>query len=107
MRCLSLEAGDYLLVSIIDEGSGIPVESLDKIFDPYFTTKESGSGLGLTTLYSIVRKHHGQVLVSSRVGSRDCFPHLPSRVSRAAEVCSNSGRAQHYLPFPSRGRSFW
>ncbi|MHC1697306.1 MAG: PAS domain S-box protein [Geobacteraceae bacterium] len=68
-----LAAGDYLLVSVIDQGTGIAPEYLDKIFDPYFTTKESGSGLGLTALYSIVRKHHGQVLVSSDIGVGTAF----------------------------------
>ncbi len=68
-----LAPGDYLLISVIDQGTGIFPEYLDKIFDPYFTTKESGSGLGLTALYSIVRKHQGQVLVSSRIGDGTTF----------------------------------
>ncbi|MRR54045.1 MAG: PAS domain S-box protein [Deltaproteobacteria bacterium] len=68
-----LDAGDYLLISVIDQGTGIASEYLDKIFDPYFTTKEAGSGLGLTALYSIVRKHQGQVLVSSRLGDGTTF----------------------------------
>jgi len=68
-----LAPGDYLLISVIDQGIGICPEYLDKIFDPYFTTKESGSGLGLTALYSIVRKHKGQVLVSSQIGVGTTF----------------------------------
>jgi PAS domain S-box-containing protein len=69
----SLEPGAYVVVSVIDQGGGIPPENLDKIFDPYFTTKRTGTGLGLTALHSIVRKHGGQVLVSSRVGTGSMF----------------------------------
>jgi len=65
---LSLESGHYVLISIADQGSGIPPEHLGRIFDPYFTTKKTGSGLGLTSLYSIVRKHGGQVQVFSNAG---------------------------------------
>jgi len=69
----SLQPGDYVQVSVIDQGTGITPENMDKIFDPYFTTKETGTGLGLTALHSIVRKHGGQVLVSSRVGAGSVF----------------------------------
>jgi len=69
----SLTPGNYVLVSVIDQGTGIAPENLDKIFDPYFTTKQTGTGLGLTALHSIVRKHGGQVLVSSRVGAGSVF----------------------------------
>jgi PAS domain S-box-containing protein len=72
-RIPSLEPGEYVLVSVVDQGMGIQPENLDRIFDPYFTTKKSGTGLGLTALYSIVRKHGGQVLVSSRVGIGSVF----------------------------------
>jgi PAS domain S-box-containing protein len=79
----SLEPGAYVLVSVIDQGSGIPPENLDKIFDPYFTTKKTGTGLGLTALHSIVRKHGGQVLVSSRVGTGSVFRvYLPASPER-------------------------
>lgn len=68
-----LEPGCYVLIRVVDEGVGIDPDNINKIFDPYFTTKESGSGLGLSTLYSIVRKHNGQVLVSSRKGVGTVF----------------------------------
>lgn len=91
----SLDSGDYLVISVVDQGTGISPEYLDKIFDPYFTTKESGSGLGLTALYSIVRKHQGQVLVSSRIGVGTTFriylPASPESVgSVPAQGCETS-----------------
>jgi CheY-like chemotaxis protein len=65
--------GDYVLISIADEGTGISPEHLDKIFDPYFTTKKNGSGIGLTTAYSIVTKHGGYIDVNSKLGAGTTF----------------------------------
>ncbi len=62
---MPLQEGKYLKATIQDEGIGIPKEYLSKIFDPYFTTKQTGSGLGLTTSYSIVKKHRGSLTVES------------------------------------------
>jgi PAS domain S-box-containing protein len=56
---LPLEAGRYIKVAIADHGSGVSPELTIKIFDPYFTTKETSSGLGLAISYSIIRKHGG------------------------------------------------
>jgi two-component system cell cycle sensor histidine kinase/response regulator CckA len=65
---LRLKAGQYLKITIEDEGSGIPPKFLKKIFDPYFTTKEKGNGLGLSSVYSIVSKHDGTITVNSTAG---------------------------------------
>jgi len=90
-----LDPGDYLMVSVIDHGTGISPEYLDKIFDPYFTTKESGSGLGLTSLYSIVRKHQGQVLVSSRMGVGTVFRiYLPACPERGEPARTSQSMTQ-------------
>lgn len=62
---LPLAAGKYVLVSFKDTGKGIPADYLDKIFDPYFTTKQKGSGLGLAICYSIVKNHQGLIVVES------------------------------------------
>jgi PAS domain S-box-containing protein len=59
------EGGPDVRVEVRDRGSGIPAAVLPKIFDPYFTTKPQGSGLGLATSYSIVRNHGGQLLVDT------------------------------------------
>ena len=63
-----LEGGKYVKISIIDQGGGIPERDLIKIFDPYFTTKPQGTGLGLTTTYSIIKQHEGYINVKSQVG---------------------------------------
>ncbi|MFA5057113.1 MAG: PAS domain S-box protein, partial [Opitutaceae bacterium] len=68
-----LPPGDYVHVSVADTGTGIKPEHLVKIFDPYFTTKQSGSGLGLTTVYSIIKKHHGHIEVESELGHGTTF----------------------------------
>jgi CheY-like chemotaxis protein len=65
----SLKAGDYVRISIADQGIGIPEEHLAKIFDPYFTTKKKGSGLGLATAYSIIKKHGGAIAAESEPGA--------------------------------------
>lgn len=70
---LPLQPGNYVVVSIIDEGPGISSQELPKIFDPYFTTKKHGSGLGLTICYSIVKKHGGHISVQSVVGKGTGF----------------------------------
>ncbi len=75
-----LASGHYLKVSIEDNGCGIAPEDLTRIFDPYFTTKPQGTGLGLSAVYSIIRKHGGKVEVSSAGGKGSCFSvHMPAR----------------------------
>jgi len=68
-----LDPGDYVLITITDTGEGISLENLSRIFDPYFTTKKTGSGLGLAAVYSIIKKHRGHVEVESQVGRGTTF----------------------------------
>ena len=70
---LSLSPGDYVKISIQDQGMGIPIEHLPKIFDPYFTTKQKGSGLGLATSYSIINHHQGHISVESKMEQGSTF----------------------------------
>jgi signal transduction histidine kinase len=63
-----LPEGRYVKITVHDSGCGIPKEVLANIFDPYFTTKPEGSGLGLTTAYAIVIKHDGYITIASEVG---------------------------------------
>jgi len=65
---LPVVPGNYLQVSIVDEGIGIPREHIGRIFDPYFSTKQRGSGLGLATTYSIVKNHGGFLVIESNLG---------------------------------------
>jgi signal transduction histidine kinase len=60
-------------ISVLDTGVGIPEENLSKIFEPYFTTKATGSGLGLTLVFKIIREHQGEISVKSREGEGTCF----------------------------------
>lgn len=74
-----LNAGAYVRFDVRDNGSGIKPELLDRIWDPFFTTKKHGTGLGLATVLSIVRKHGGQIGVESVPGAGTVFTvFLPS-----------------------------
>ncbi|MBI5204596.1 MAG: PAS domain-containing protein [Nitrospirae bacterium] len=68
-----LKGGKYIKISIEDNGIGIPEEQLSRIFDPYFTTKQKGSGLGLATTYSIIKNHDGHIMVESKLGIGTIF----------------------------------
>jgi PAS domain S-box-containing protein len=68
-----LPAGDYVEFEVRDNGAGISAENLEKIFDPFFTTKKHGTGLGLATVLSMVRKHGGQIGVGSTPGEGTVF----------------------------------
>jgi PAS domain S-box-containing protein len=70
---LKLQPGAYIKIYVTDHGCGIPRENLIRIFDPYFTTKPKGSGLGLASAYSIVKKHGGDLVVLSTVGEGTRF----------------------------------
>jgi PAS domain S-box-containing protein len=71
--------GDYIRISIKDEGVGIPEDYLKRIFDPYFTTKAKGNGLGLATTYSIIKNHNGLITVDSQVHFGSTFTlYLPA-----------------------------
>ncbi len=76
-----LDKGNYVHFSVSDNGSGIEEKNLQKIFDPYFSTKikETGSGLGLYVTYGIIKAHNGHVEVSSTIGKGTTFDvYLPS-----------------------------
>ncbi|MCG2771502.1 MAG: ATP-binding protein, partial [Desulfobacterales bacterium] len=76
---LPLSAGRYIKISVRDQGMGIPADHLPKIFDPYFTTKQKGSGLGLASAYAIIKKHHGHIAVESKQGVGTTFDiYLPA-----------------------------
>ena len=65
--------GHYVQITITDTGIGIKKENLDKIFDPYFSTKYTGNGLGLAITHSIIHKHGGYIDVQSKEGEGTVF----------------------------------
>jgi PAS domain S-box-containing protein len=74
-----------VFIRISDTGVGIPEENLSKIFEPYFTTKATGSGLGLTLVFKIIREHQGEITVKSRPNQGTCFTislPIPQKESR-------------------------
>jgi CheY-like chemotaxis protein len=70
---LPLQHGEYIKIAIRDTGSGIPAADLPKIFDPYFSTKQQGKGLGLASCYSIINNHDGLITVDSQEGEGTTF----------------------------------
>jgi CheY-like chemotaxis protein len=80
---LPLAAGSYVKIAIQDQGMGIDPSHLGKIFDPYFSTKQKGSGLGLATSFSILKKHGGHLTAASQLGEGATFTlYLPAASSR-------------------------
>ncbi len=78
-EALPLPAGDYIRVVISDEGVGIHATLLEKIFDPYFSTKQEGSGLGMAVTLSIINKHRGHIECQSTPGEGTAFTlYLPA-----------------------------
>ncbi len=96
----SCDKGGYISISIKDNGVGIPANIMDKIFDPYFTTKQDGRGLGLAIVHSIIMHHDGKMLVSSEQGKGTTFTILlpvsysdrEIREERKEEEISGHGR---------------
>lgn len=92
--------GSYVKVVIKDDGYGIKEEHLSRLFDPFFSTRTSGSGLGLSTAYSIVRKHGGHITVDTEVGRGTAFMvYLPAD----GGTIEQSSEDQE-VPEPSGGR---
>jgi PAS domain S-box-containing protein len=78
--------GEFVKITIKDGGVGIPDDILDRIFDPYFTTKGQGNGLGLATVYSIIHNHDGLITVDSEIGEGTTFTiYLPALKKEAAK----------------------
>lgn len=73
----SFKKNNYVFINIIDNGQGIPLELQSKIFDPYFTTKSTGTGLGLTIVYKIIKDHKGVINFSSKEGETIFSIRLP------------------------------
>ena len=84
---MPLPAGRYTRIEVADSGVGIPEADLPRIFDPYFTTKHEGSGLGLATAFAVVKNHGGHIAAESEPGEGTTFSvYLPSSTQRLTEV---------------------
>jgi len=91
--CLQPGSGSRVKITIRDNGIGIPVKHLHKVFDPYFSTKEKGSGLGLAVAISVIEKHGGKITVASDLGKGTEFQlFLPASAQR---VISTKPRGNH------------
>ncbi|MCK5116185.1 MAG: PAS domain S-box protein [Candidatus Aegiribacteria sp.] len=78
---VAIPKGQYVKITIQDDGYGIEKNHLNRIFDPFFTTKQNGTGLGLATSYSVIRKHSGQIKVESEVNEGSTFTiYLPAGI---------------------------
>jgi len=89
-----LQEGAYIRIAMADTGSGIAPEHIGKIFDPYFTTKLQGHGLGLATVFSIIKRHQGHIEVSSVVGKGTTFTFwLPAAQTPQAQQGASPGFA--------------
>jgi len=93
-----LAEGNYVEISVKDNGIGVPEKYIPRLFDPYFTTKEKGSGLGLATSYSIIKNHGGLLDVQSRLGKGSTFvvylPALGAVEGRSAVIPSAADSAR-------------
>ena len=88
-----IRAGRYVSLAVQDQGVGISPENLRRLFDPYFTTKKTGTGLGLSVCYSIVTAHGGFMTVTSELGNGACFTlYLPASTRRPATKVTASPR---------------
>lgn len=84
--------GDELRIVVKDSGVGIPEEKLGKIFEPYYTTKENGTGLGLTIAYKVVKEHGGEMAVRSKPGLGSAFTiSLPIPQGERKQISSGDG----------------
>jgi signal transduction histidine kinase len=68
-----MEKAGQVVITVADTGRGIPREALDKIFEPFYTTKDKGTGLGLAIVYNIIKKHNGDIIVESEEGKGTAF----------------------------------
>ena len=82
----TLLPGKYVLITVRDQGTGIAPDNINRIFDPYYSTKETGHGLGLAICYSIIKNHHGAITVESEPGLGSTFSILLPAINHSAQA---------------------
>jgi PAS domain S-box-containing protein len=93
---LPIKPGRYIIISIRDSGKGIPEKIMARIFDPFFSTKEHGSGLGLSICYSIIKKHNGTIDVSRVTSGGTQFDiYLPTLKPSISRKKKKAGHTEH------------
>jgi two-component system cell cycle sensor histidine kinase/response regulator CckA len=96
---MGLIAGPYVMISVTDTGRGIPQHVLPHLFEPFFTTREGGTGLGLATCYGIVKQHSGAISVESELGRGSTFRvYLPRVEAPAAHGDASSAAVRRGAP---------
>jgi signal transduction histidine kinase len=90
----ALKTGDYVCIELRDKGIGISPDNLKKIFDPYFTTKREGNGLGLASSYSIITTHKGTITADSSIGHGSTFRVYLPKSTQLAPANSNPFEAE-------------
>jgi hypothetical protein len=91
-RFPELAPGPYVVITVTDDGDGIPAQQLPHIFEPFFTTRRGGTGLGLATCYGIVKQSGGHIAVQSEPGQGATFSVYLPRVEAAATDTRDSSR---------------
>jgi two-component system cell cycle sensor histidine kinase/response regulator CckA len=111
MNHKGMPAADYVLVEVADNGTGIPPDIIDKIFDPFFSTKEvgKGTGLGLSTVYGIVKQTGGFVYPDSEPGRGTTFRiflprHVPDAAEEADDIVSSPPEASAEANAPAAAK---
>lgn len=111
MMVRARSTGDRVRIDVIDTGAGIPPDVMPRIFDPYFSTRESGTGLGLPTVRRIVAEHGGEVGVTSERGKGTCFtvtlpvpPTIGAEELRRLPGAPEGGQDLRHILAPDRDR---
>jgi len=99
----ALPSGDYVCIAVQDQGGGITPDNLKRIFDPYFTTKKNGNGLGLASSYSIIKSHHGLMTVDSVVSEGSTFKVYLPKAAQVAEPSPAEAQEDNTI-HPGHGR---
>jgi PAS domain S-box-containing protein len=101
VKKIPLKEGSYVMIAVSDQGTGIPPEIQSRIFDPFFTTKATGNGLGLSTSYSIIRKHDGYLKFRSEPGEGAAFyVYLPA----SDKLTGFNGKKNEMKSYSLKGR---